>query len=317
MRIKLENEDKGDQPGKTPCSPFTRPVHQSSVFAVLSTISIRSPVLKDRSPSACSQDQVLSSDARQSRHTWAAKSYSAITYWIWGANLGLGFNGGGGGGALLAAAAAAVLLPPDEAVYGGGGGDAWDEKLDGGGGGVFLNEGAGGGTRDVEAEEDAVAVEAERPIEPVWLRFACTSLARVRVREQSYKNIIVSGRTDWYDTFDNTEALDQFPCICAFTFVVLLDLWSCSIRDVVFSRVRITIHLLKDEIIDIQSANCLLSEQFMITFYSLHVEEWIKQRINELRGERHEARKICLECIVYVVIFISRELEVLFQLEFA
>lgn len=41
-------------PGNTPSCPFTRPVHQSSAFGVRFTISIRSPTLKLKSPSAYS-----------------------------------------------------------------------------------------------------------------------------------------------------------------------------------------------------------------------------------------------------------------------
>lgn len=79
---------------------------------------MRSPVLNDRSPSAC-----------------ASKSYKAVTYS--GSGLGFGFSGGGGGGARFAAAAALVpLLEAEDAegVYGGGAA-GW---LAGGGGGFLV-----------------------------------------------------------------------------------------------------------------------------------------------------------------------------------
>lgn len=118
---------KVDGPGNTPCFPLSLPVHQSSVLAVLSTISIRSPVLNDRSPSAYQHktrntnkkglypnqpvSHILKKD---SSPTCAAKSYNAVTYCTGGSALGFGFNGGGGGGARFVAAVA--LATPSEAA---------------------------------------------------------------------------------------------------------------------------------------------------------------------------------------------------------
>jgi hypothetical protein len=44
-------------PGKTPVTPFNRPVHQSSCVSLRSMISMRSPCLNPRSPSACRKNQ--------------------------------------------------------------------------------------------------------------------------------------------------------------------------------------------------------------------------------------------------------------------
>ena len=48
--------------------------------------------------------------------------------------------------------------------------------------------------------------------------------------------------------------------------------------------------------------------------YVLHVKEWMKQRINELRGEDHKAREVGLEGVVDVIVVVGRDFEVLFQL---
>lgn len=103
-------------------------------------------MLNDRSPSAYRElsDWYVNF---LGEFTCAAKSYSATTYWTFGATFGFGFNGGGGGGALFDAAADAA---PPEGVYGGGGAAAEP----GIGGGVFLTkelEGTrpGGGVREV------------------------------------------------------------------------------------------------------------------------------------------------------------------------
>lgn len=153
-------------PGKTPCWPFNLPVHQSSALAVFTTISIRSPALNDKSPSAC-----------------ASKSYNATTYTAGGAaGFGLGLRGGGGGGALLVA----ELEPPLLKLYGGGA--PWGAPpSDGGGGGGFLENPEAfelalyGEVREVE--DDDVAAEAERPRDdpPPAVRLACTTLAEDRM----------------------------------------------------------------------------------------------------------------------------------------
>ena len=116
-------------------------------------ISIRSPVLNDKSPSAC-----------------ASKSYNATTYTAGGTGgFGLGLRGGGGGALLAAAAEAAEVAPPLLALYGGGGGFLAKAE-------AFELARNGGGVREVE--EDDVVVETERPKpDPPAARLVCTILA--------------------------------------------------------------------------------------------------------------------------------------------
>lgn len=54
------------------------------------------------------------------------------------------------------------------------------------------------------------------------------------------------------NTLDNLKVLDVLPCICTLGFVVLLDSSTRSIRDVVFAFIGEALHLLKNEVVDIQ-----------------------------------------------------------------
>jgi hypothetical protein len=129
-------------PGKMPCWPLSLPVHQSSALAVRCTISILSPVLKLKSPSAC-----------------ASKSYSATTYEAAGFGFEAGIGGGGRFVLAVAAAAPNALAPIAPGVYGGGAAAA----AGGGGGGAFLR-----GVVDLVV--DALEVERPRPDVPPALR---------------------------------------------------------------------------------------------------------------------------------------------------
>lgn len=186
--------------------------------------------------------------------TWAAKSYSATTYWTGG--LGFGFNGGGGGGARFVAADAAAPFPWSVGVYDGGG-SAWPE---GGGGGVFLNteeleEGVreGGGKREVEPEEDVVDVVAARPRLP-WLRLACTIFAvqgsKVGI---GIKTTWDTKRTDWYHSFYDIHIFYHIPCICSLVLVDLCDLCTRHVRNIVLGLICKAVHLFQDKVVDIQS----------------------------------------------------------------
>jgi hypothetical protein len=116
-------------------------------------------------------------------HTWASKSYKAVTYSTTGSGFGFGFSGGGGGGLFVAA----VVPAPasfEAAVYGGGGAGVWP----GGGGGAFLTKEDVGAARDGGIKRllplPALVTLGERPMEeltvnelPPAARLACTNFA--------------------------------------------------------------------------------------------------------------------------------------------
>ena len=58
--------------------------------------------------------------------------------------------------------------------------------------------------------------------------------------------------TGGYQSFDNAQALNEFPSVCPLVLVILLDLSTWNACNVVLSVFCEGVHLFKDDVVDIE-----------------------------------------------------------------